>query len=418
MSRLQLAAIGAQNAYVPVNESIEFTSIPITMNQHNYIERDSDKIKFKYISFKTNNDFTEEQFKDFTKDFTIKISIGGTNIISLNMNFLHELNPILKVDDNFCVTLPMDYLINEIYLVSLQQYHDISFVLSGTNNTFTIELLAEKIYLVDEANRHLRENAQEKLIQQISKIGNFEGNDNDARIILEGGHPTKGFFIKGDIDEIMQMELKLNGNRRFLYTKIMIAVNTHKISNNMFYLSFNGINNYNTLTAESFSGSLNMSRIDTAIMNITFRNNNITARKIEVYAISMNLLRYMNGMPGIAYTIEYDTTLLQNNVQTETHTPSFNVLRMMAGMRGINYADENNTTTTNSITFTTEIRPIEPDKTICSITHEEIGEFYCKCSECNNNFDFDALSQWLNSSRHKTCPLCRTNWSNFIKYSN
>ena len=410
MALSQLVSVGNQNTHIPRNESFEFTSIPITMNYNNSIMRNSDKIKLKHIAIKTNNNFTEEQFKDFVKDFTIELQIGVSNMISLNMDFVCNLNPILKVDDTFCITLPFDYLLNEIYLVALG-YHAVIFKLSGRQNDFTIELFAENIFLDNEARNQLATNSQEQTIQQIYKLGDYEGTMNNVRIMLNGNHLTKGFFIKGNIDEIMQMEFCLNGNTRFKFTKPMIVLYTHKISNNMFYLSLNGINNYNNLSNESFVGSLNLGRIDIAMMSFTFRNNNnVDNKKIEIYGISFNLLRYLNGMSGIAYVSENNFEI--TNTRQTFPLPTTNTTQIFS-------LPTSNTTQTLPITFTTTVRPIEPDKTTCAITYEEIGEFYCKCLGCDNNFDFDALNQWLvsRSVRNRTCPLCRVNWSNFVKYS-
>ena len=47
------------------------------------------------------------------------------------------------------------------------------------------------------------------------------------------------------------------------------------------------------------SGTLNMSRIDTAVLNLTY---NASADRVQVYATNYNVLRVMSGMGGLAYS--------------------------------------------------------------------------------------------------------------------
>jgi hypothetical protein len=57
------------------------------------------------------------------------------------------------------------------------------------------------------------------------------------------------------------------------------------------------------------SGTCNLSRIDTATLNITLTNNTVTnagtgtrSAKIKIYAVNYNVLRIMSGMGGLAYS--------------------------------------------------------------------------------------------------------------------
>ena len=50
------------------------------------------------------------------------------------------------------------------------------------------------------------------------------------------------------------------------------------------------------------SGSLNMSRIDTATLNINAKTTGLTATKLNVYAVNYNVLRILSGMGGLAYS--------------------------------------------------------------------------------------------------------------------
>jgi hypothetical protein len=38
------------------------------------------------------------------------------------------------------------------------------------------------------------------------------------------------------------------------------------------------------------------------------------------------------------------------------------------------------------------------------------------CSNCNNNFDKDALTKWC--KHNDTCPCCRSQWTDYTEYIN
>ena len=49
------------------------------------------------------------------------------------------------------------------------------------------------------------------------------------------------------------------------------------------------------------SGTLNMSRIDTAILDVKVANSKVIGG-INVYAVNYNVLRILSGMGGLAYS--------------------------------------------------------------------------------------------------------------------
>jgi len=110
---------------------------------------------------------------------------------------------------------------------------------------------------------------------------------------------------------IRSAKLVLNGNDRFYerpgrYFNVIQPYQHHEnIPTNA------GINVYSfSLKPEEHqpSGSLNMSRIDTAVLNLTFEdvstktNYNPTNYNLYVYAVNYNVLRILSGMGGLAYS--------------------------------------------------------------------------------------------------------------------
>ena len=50
------------------------------------------------------------------------------------------------------------------------------------------------------------------------------------------------------------------------------------------------------------SGTCNFSRIDSAQLHLTFKNNPHSSARVFVYAVNYNILRIMSGMGGLAYS--------------------------------------------------------------------------------------------------------------------
>jgi hypothetical protein len=109
---------------------------------------------------------------------------------------------------------------------------------------------------------------------------------------------------------VKQAKLILNGNDRFYardgrYFNVVQPYQHHEnIPNNA------GINVYSfALKPEEHqpSGSLNMSRIDTAVLDLQYADgykslNNSSEKQVSIFAVNYNVLRILSGMGGIAYS--------------------------------------------------------------------------------------------------------------------
>ena len=110
---------------------------------------------------------------------------------------------------------------------------------------------------------------------------------------------------------VKSAKLVLNGNDRFAarpgsYFNLIQPYQHHEnIPSNP------GINVYSfALKPEEHqpSGTLNMSRIDTAVLNLdinqvdTYLSNNQFSKNLHVYAVNYNVLRILSGMGGLAYS--------------------------------------------------------------------------------------------------------------------
>jgi hypothetical protein len=104
---------------------------------------------------------------------------------------------------------------------------------------------------------------------------------------------------------VMQAKIMLNGNDRFAtrkgeYFSLVQPYQHHENTPDMYH---KGINVYSfALKPEEHqpSGTLNMSRIDTAVLSLSSRM--ADTGTIHVFAVNYNVLRILSGMGGLAYS--------------------------------------------------------------------------------------------------------------------
>ena len=247
-------------------------------------------------------------------------------------------------------------------LISLQ-YHEVKINLAfetaknckGTSTlptTFGASLWCDYIFLDTDERRRFAQLSHEYLIEQLQFTGQEAVNGSSIKPKLNFNHPCKElvwFITKKPYDEeydtnnnwmnysngskilladtvdqmvtklspsatisknyISNAKLVLNGNDRFSqrngsYFNLVQPFQHHEnIPSNA------GINVYSfALKPEEHqpSGTLNMSRIDTAVLNISMNNNvdyvTNAGHNFNIYAVNYNVPRIMSGMGRIAYS--------------------------------------------------------------------------------------------------------------------
>jgi hypothetical protein len=221
-------------------------------------------------------------------------------------------------------------------LIALQ-YHEVKINLNfealdkcgtGLGGTFAASLWVDYIFLDTDERRRFAQLSHEYLIEQLQFTGE-EAVSATMKSKLNFNHPCKEliWFVsqKSDnakwmnyttadhmiedrassVNKIATAKLVLNGNDRFAerngsYFNMVQPFQHHEnIPSNA------GINVYSfALKPEEHqpSGTLNMSRIDTATLNLTPTISDFTDQSLNVYAVNYNVLRIMSGMGGIAYS--------------------------------------------------------------------------------------------------------------------
>ena len=237
-------------------------------------------------------------------------------------------------------------------LIALQ-YHEVKVVIEFATDTdcsvdgnkvsdLTAELWVDYIYLDTDERRKFAQSSHEYLIEQLQFTGKESVSGPQAKVKLNFNHPVKELVWVGHYDSDMWFDystakesipgastlsnrlyshiaellgpnsgnsnstssakLILNGNDRFYardgdYFNLVQPFQHHEnVPNNR------GINVYSfALKPEEHqpSGTLNMSRIDTATLDLTFSTKPDT---LSVFAVNYNVLRILSGMGGIAYS--------------------------------------------------------------------------------------------------------------------
>jgi len=195
-------------------------------------------------------------------------------------------------------------------------------VLSGSLGTTS--LWVDYIFLDTDERRRFAQLSHEYLIEQIQFTGEETISAGANKVKLNFNHPVK------ELVWVLQDETFVStSNEHFNYTNAALSAGTSLLTNAKLQLnghdrfaeregdyfslvqpyqhhenipSATGINVYSfALKPEEHqpSGTLNFSRIDSAVLNVTAASG---ADRMRVYAVNYNVLRVMSGMGGLAYS--------------------------------------------------------------------------------------------------------------------
>ena len=199
----------------------------------------------------------------------------------------------------------------------------------------------------------------------------------------------------GNIENIEEFKIVLNGYDREILDYSMIDTYCRKINDNMIFFSFDGLNNFENNSAESFVGGLNMSRIDNANIYLKLFDNTLPSYKI--IALNHNILRILIGNVAAVYSYVFPALIVEERNVVPRLFPHRDIQQEI-----IVWVEENRE-------FTEAERNLE-----CPISKNLIEKEYCQCSICKYNYDFNNVRQWLRNNDN--CPMCRTIWTNNVKY--
>ena len=346
---LQLVAYGAQDVYLTGNPQITFfkvvyrrhTNFSIESIQQTFngtpgggkrvtcqISRNGDLVHKLYVVFthpSTGGDLDDAR-KCISK---VEVEIGGQlidrqygdwmeiwNELTLPAGkkdgYVEMIKAVSNMETKAYVPLEFWFCRNiglALPLIALQ-YHEvkINIEFDGNEEFGDATLWADYIFLDTDERRRFAQLSHEYLIEQVQFTGGETINSSNLSAKLSFNHPVKELIWQGKNDggiiKLGNTKLMLNGNDRFAErdTKYFTHVQPYQHHTNIPDSDCN-INVYSfALKPEEHqpSGTLNMSRIDTAQLKIS----DITqgTGEVKIYAHSYNVLRILSGMGGLAYS--------------------------------------------------------------------------------------------------------------------
>ena len=313
------------------------------------------------------------------------LHIGDYEVLTIPLTFLLHLKQYDYYDNKYYITIPFNMFMDDIKLVMLQ-YHEVNFYLTNTNHQFqSCSLISKAIYADSNERRHIVQNSHNEIIQNViyTKI-ELPNQTNFLQYTFQDALGThKGFFIESDaIDSISFISLKVNGQIIQDYNGIIIKKRCVRISPKLLYFPMNFLQSFSDRSLESYRGSICFSQNNHNYLELHFAQR---TSNISIYRLKSTRATFQNGMIYLSrYNVENRQPLRDKRMIQQFISDS--------------------------------------EYLLCSISLSdiEIDSIYMQCSTCLHNYKVNAILTWLNqqASTEKKCPLCRTIWTNYLRYIN
>ena len=179
---------------------------------------------------------------------------------------------------------------------------------------------------------------------------------------------TKGFFLEGTVQDISSVRLTMTdrtGGDLWMYYAGELSVLAENIGDRYLYVPFNHLAIMRSTDPDSYLGSF-------------------------AYRGSTEL------------TVTYNSA----RIRTSIHSLSSTELIYRAGVL--------QQVSASSWSFIS--KALNPDRSLCPITYEQITGNYCECDTCSYAFDAIPLQNYVRSRSDPLCPTCRSPWTSRTVY--
>ena len=360
---MQLVAVGSIQHHLVPYRDIYATGIELIKSDNNILEitRNGDTCMPLYIK-------SDKEIRNIT------LSIEGQIINKFPLEFCNKIyGHETKKDNYFLYKLPWNlFSENDLYLICAR--HNTIKLKIESDNICNAELYIKYTFISSEPRASMAHKQHHHTIKNF-RWKKYDITTGNTYLDIDLGGLIKGFFIENiDISKINSIEMLLNGQGRFRYNKTMIDLFVKKIGNDIVYIQLD--DNKNTFDDFKFDSSLNMDRIETVQLKI----NSDIDQNIRIICLSANILQYSSGVAGLSYTFKIPDEIIK-------------IIEKFIKKK------------------------IEGD-ILCLIEHTDIanGDHYMNCITCKKNYKADNLKKWFEKS--KTCPHCRSKWSDYKIYIN
>ena len=251
--------------------------------------------------------------------------------VKINITYASASEMVDNNSQNYCDVIDDGVLKADDGTTTLTGKNNSSFAASSSDLRLeNVSLWVDYIFLDTDERRRFAQLSHEYLIEQLQFPGSDTITSTDEPQTMKGvrmvfNHPCKELIWTVRPNEsytywnnfsdnsknnyvisenpVLRAKIQLNGNDRFSerdgrYFSIVQPYQHHECTPSLYN---NGINVYSfALKPEEHqpSGTLNMSRIDTAVLSVS----SSVAGTISVYAVNYNVLRILSGMGGLAYS--------------------------------------------------------------------------------------------------------------------
>lgn len=347
-----------------------------------------DKALPRILIFELNDQYVNtaiDEFKDMLYGCIISVLAHTKSILTNPLDMYAHLETPVKINNKIIMKLPFDYLLGQFILIA-HQYHPINYKIIFnskyrqffSNISMGIELTyiksMERVNCVLKSHNYLVQCIQSEIIDL--NILNRESKMEFIQIV-NFKDKTKGYFIQGNIDELVNVELYLNDHLRYSYDEIMIYEFCHRISKNLIYIPHIGQNmNYKNISNTDYDLGINQN-----LLEIKFKLKFSQPQfKFSIHSITLNSIKIMGGMMTLEIKSNYSHMMFVNSSY-------MNKKGKHVWM-----------------------------KLYKKIDSFELNESYCICNTCFCNCKYDLLIEYL--EKNNKCPMCQNIWTNYVEYIN
>ena len=313
------------------------------------IARNGDLLHRVYLQVQMSGSFTDGQFAGFQLIDYVEVEIGGQVIdkqygewmaIWCDLTHGYDQSAMLRkmVDATgagakLYVPLQFWFCRNPglaLPLIALQ-YHEVKLnvqmksAVAGGATISSCAVWCDYVFLDTDERRRFAQVSHEYLIEQVQFSNELSVSSTSEQHELRFNHPVKELVWVVDptpstssmlaYTECKDALLQLNGQDRFkrrdgdYFTKVQRYENHSGCGRAATMLTSSVGTALNATHVYSFglkpeehqpSGTCNFSRIDNAVLNMSF--NSTPSGVLKVYAVNYNVLRIMSGMGGLAYS--------------------------------------------------------------------------------------------------------------------
>ena len=257
-----------------------------------------------YILLKCENTNILESFDSSKSRF--KLELGDVTVVDASLDFFAKYNDPIIDKNTLCIKIPFELYTNEIYKISLK---DINVKCSVRLESFADELFDIKVsntllYYDTTPRNRIALCPFRQIIQQVSSHTINMQNKRSFDERISTFNYIKGYILDGDIENLTDFRLKINGQKYIDYDKFGLEIYGKKIGKNLLYISLNPdikINDINNRSQDMVKFGINDDRIDTAEYQASFSEpQNI----FTIHFVSAHVFTYAGHMSKINQSVD------------------------------------------------------------------------------------------------------------------